>query len=174
MNGDLTFALSPLVPMAVVIGGAVLGIIAVATLWAMRARGALWRTLAVAGLVAALLNPTAVVEDRRPLPDVAVVVADDSPSQNIGQRRERTEAALKTLQERLGQQSGLELRVVHAGAQQNALGGNDGTRLFEAVERALGDVPQSRLAGVIMLTDGQVHDAPLEASAVHRGPARQS
>ena len=167
MNGDLTFALSPLVPMAVVIGGAVLGVIALAVLWAMRARGALWRTLAVAGLLAALLNPTAVVEDRRPLPDVAVVVADDSPSQNIGQRRERTEAALKTLQERLGQQSGLELRVVHAGAQQNALSGNDGTRLFEAVERALGDVPQSRLAGVIMLTDGQVHDAPQEASAVH-------
>lgn len=167
MNGELTFALSPLIPMALLIGAAALAFIFLATMWWTRARGALWRTVAVVTLLLALLNPAAVIEDRRPLPDVAVVVVDDSPSQNIGQRRERTEAALKTLQDRLGNQKGLELRVVHAGAQQNSVGGNEGTRLFEAVERALGDVPRSRLAGVIMLTDGQVHDAPEDAAAIH-------
>jgi hypothetical protein len=167
MSGELTFALAPLVPMVVIIGLAAAAFILLAALWWSRARGALWRTVAFAALLLTLLNPAAVIEDRQPLPDVAVVVVDDSPSQNIGQRRERTEAALKTLQDRLGHEKGLELRVVHAGAQQNSLSGNDGTRLFEAVERALGDVPRSRLAGVIMLTDGQVHDAPKDAAAVH-------
>ncbi len=167
MNGELTFTLSPLVPMALLIGAAALGLVFLGALWWTRARGALWRTVAVLALLLALLNPSAVVEDRRPLPDVAVAVVDDSPSQNIGQRRERTEAALNALQDRLGHQKGLELRVVHAGSQQNSLSGNEGTRLFEAVERALGDVPRSRLAGVIMLTDGQVHDAPEDAAAVH-------
>ncbi len=38
--------------------------------------------------------------------------------------------------------------------------GHDGTRLFAALDRALADIPRSRLAGVVMLTDGLVHDVP--------------
>jgi hypothetical protein len=166
MNGELSFTLSPLIPSALLAAGAVLAVLFLGAMWWTRARGAAWRTVAVLGLLAALLNPTAVVEERRPLPDVALVVVDESPSQSIGQRRARTEAALKTLQDRLGSQKDLELRVVRAGGRQNALSGSEGTRLFEAVDRALADVPRSRLSGVIMLTDGQVHDAPQDANAV--------
>ena len=39
-------------------------------------------------------------------------------------------------------------------------GGNQGTRLFTAMEQALAEIPRARLAGVIALTDGQVHDVP--------------
>jgi len=166
MNGELSFTLSPLVPQALLIAAAILAIVLLAVTWGTRARGAAWRTLAVLGVLAALLNPTAVVEERKPLPDVALIVADESPSQGIGERRARTEAALKALQDRLGAQKDLELRVVRAGGRQNAVGGAEGTRLFEAVDRALADVPRSRLSGVIMLTDGQVHDAPQDAAAV--------
>ena len=166
MNGELSFTLSPLIPQALLIAAGVLAAILLAVTWATRARGAAWRTVAVLGVLAALLNPTAVVEERKPLPDVALVVADESPSQGIGQRRARTEAALKALQDRLGAQKDLELRVVRAGGRQNAVGGAEGTRLFEAIDRALADVPRSRLSGVIMLTDGQVHDAPQDAAAV--------
>jgi len=38
--------------------------------------------------------------------------------------------------------------------------GDAGTRLFSAIERALADIPRSRLAGTIAITDGQVHDIP--------------
>ena len=34
------------------------------------------------------------------------------------------------------------------------------TRLFGALDSAFRDVPPSRVGGAIMLTDGQVHDAP--------------
>jgi hypothetical protein len=94
---------------------------------------------------------------------VALVVVDESPSQNIGERRQRTDTAVQQLQQRLGSQKELELRVVRGGG---GIGGSDGTRLFEAVERALGDVPRSRLSGVVMVTDGQVHDAPKDAQSV--------
>ena len=38
-----------------------------------------------------------------------------------------------------------------------------GTQLFSAVDRALADIPRSRLAGTIAITDGQVHDVPKAA-----------
>ena len=38
--------------------------------------------------------------------------------------------------------------------------GDAGTRLFGAIDRALADIPRSRLAGTIAITDGQVHDIP--------------
>src|SRR5204862_7026671 len=39
-------------------------------------------------------------------------------------------------------------------------GGDDGTKLFAALTRAMSDIPRQRLAAVVMLTDGQVHDLP--------------
>ena len=38
------------------------------------------------------------------------------------------------------------------------------TRLFGALESAFRDVPPSRIAGAIMVTDGQVHDVPASAA----------
>ena len=58
--GDLTITFGPLVPWPVLAGLAVVAAIALAATWWLRARGAGWRTLAVLGLLAALLNPTAV------------------------------------------------------------------------------------------------------------------
>ena len=41
--------------------------------------------------------------------------------------------------------------------------GDAGTRLFAAIDRALADIPRSRLAGTVAITDGQVHDVPTAA-----------
>ena len=40
------------------------------------------------------------------------------------------------------------------------------TKLFEAVDQALADVPVARRAGIILLTDGQVHDVPSRLESV--------
>ena len=50
----------------------------------------------------------------------------------------------------------VEPRFVDAGDAEN----DDGTRLFSALSNALADVPPDRLAGVVMVTDGVVHDIP--------------
>src|SRR5262249_6423230 len=80
------------------------------------------------------------------------------PSQAIGNRRAQTAAALLALTESLRREPDLDVRVVHAGTP--LAGGDDGTRLFTAMNRAVADIPRQRLAGVVMITDGQVHDVP--------------
>jgi len=42
----------------------------------------------------------------------------------------------------------------------------DGTMLFTDLAQALADVPPDRLAGVIMITDGEVHDVPASAASL--------
>ncbi|HZD25380.1 MAG TPA: hypothetical protein VE631_03905, partial [Alphaproteobacteria bacterium] len=101
-----------------------------------------------------------VEEQRRPLTDIALVITDRSPSQEVGQRRQRTDAALQALADRLHRERGLETRFVDAGRAGQARPGQQGTRLVGAMQQALADLPQDRLAGVLMLTDGQVHDVP--------------
>ena len=123
----------------------------------LRARGIVWRFLAVALAWLVLANPSLVVENREGLRDVAVVVIDESASQNLEERRARTEAALEQVRQAIQRLGDIDLRIVRAGAD----GNEDGTRLFGSLERALADVPRQRLAGVIMITDGQVHDAPV-------------
>ncbi len=55
------------------------------------------------------------------------------------------------------------MRTVEAG---QADGETDGTRLFTALGSTLADVPTDRIAGVVMITDGRVHDVPADASAL--------
>lgn len=127
-----------------------------------RANGALLRTLAFAVLILTLLNPSLIAEERDPLKDVAVVVVDDSPSQSIGNRRDQIAEALQAI-EAAAQKYGdtLDLRVIRVG-QDGLAAADQGTRLLAPLKRALSDVPARRVAGAILLTDGQVHDVPVE------------
>jgi len=99
-------------------------------LW-RRARGLAWRAIALAMLLAALINPSVVEEQRSPQRDVAIVVVDESPSQRIGDRQHATETALAALKDRLAGERDLDLRVIRAGTPQPGAG-DDGTKLFSA------------------------------------------
>ena len=143
-------------------------VIAAAALFALvlfisRSRGAAVRTLALALIALSLGNPSFTREDRDPLTSVAVVVVDKSPSQNFGDRMQQTEAARAKVLEQLHRVPGLEVRVIEAG---EADGETDGTRLFTALNSTLADVPSDRFAGVIMITDGRVHDVPADAASL--------
>src|SRR5579883_1148673 len=125
-----------------------------------RARGLLWRAGALAILLAALVNPSLIVEKRLPQRNVAIIIVDESPSnRQIGNRRQVTKTALATLQRRLAREPDLDVRIIRAGQQQPGMD-NDGTRLFAALDRALATVPRHQLAGVVMITDGEVDDVP--------------
>jgi hypothetical protein len=120
-----------------------------------RARGGLWRALAFAVLIAWLAGPRLVRETRDTLPDIALLVMDRTASMQVGNRTAVADAARAQIQAQAARMPDLELRTVDAPE-----AGHDGTALFAAINRALADVPRSRLAGVIALTDGQVHDRP--------------
>ncbi|MEQ1943318.1 hypothetical protein ABMA32_12955 [Mesorhizobium sp. VNQ89] len=127
-----------------------------------RQRGAWVRLLALAALALALINPVLMDEEREPLKSVVALVVDRSQSQDIGDRQAETSAAVEGLQQRLARFPQFEVRVVEAG-RANAADERTETRLFGALESAFRDVPPSRVAGAIMVTDGQVHDVPTGA-----------
>src|SRR3954447_22311331 len=157
-----TIAAAPLLPWWAVVSLAGIALLVLAIGAWRRARGLFWRFAALAMLLTILVNPSLVEEKRAPLRDVAVIVLDESASQGIGERREASERALAALSERLGRERDLDVRIVRTGQNQPGSSG-DGTRLFTALSRSLADMPRQRLAGIVMITDGQVHDLPVAA-----------
>ncbi|MFQ5773453.1 MAG: hypothetical protein ACE5GS_02935 [Kiloniellaceae bacterium] len=165
MTEALTIAWTPLLawPVIAALAAAALAVLGLG-LW-RRAQGIGWRVLAVVALLLALANPTLVEERREPLADVALVLVDESASQRIGRRPEQSAAALAHVLRALGGLERTDVRVVRAGA--GAVGlEEDGTRLFAALRQVLAKVPRQRVAGVIVVSDGQIHDAPESLEAL--------
>ncbi len=120
-----------------------------------RARGVGWRLAGLALLLGSLAGPQIVQQTTRPLPDVALLVLDRSPSMQIANRTVLAAAALENLQAQATKLPGLQLRVVAVPPADEG-----GTALFGSIGQALADIPAAQLAGVIALTDGQISDAP--------------
>jgi hypothetical protein len=156
----------PLLPWPVLAAlGALCVLVLVPAIW-RRARGAAWRVACFATLLFWLSGPRLVQETWETLPDIALQVIDRSASMRVGAREGLAEAAGAELRERIARLPGVELQTVTVPE-----GGNGGTRLFAAIERALGGIPRARLAGVIAITDGQVHDLPAGGMAPMLGGA---
>jgi len=155
----------PFVPWPVLWLVAGIGACLLALLFWRARRGAVLRLLAFTLLMLALANPHLKQEDREPLNDIVTVVVDDSQSQAIAGRGKRTEEIRKGLEERLKKVPDLDLRFVRS-TSTSADDERDGTMLFTDLGQALADVPPDRLAGVIMITDGEVHDVPGSAAAL--------
>jgi hypothetical protein len=160
---NIGIAFAPLVATQILWAVIAAAVLFALVLFVSRSRGAAVRTLALALIALALANPSFTREDRDPLTSVAVVVVDKSPSQNFGDRMAQTEAARAKILDALHRIPGLEVRVIEAG---EADGETDGTRLFTALNSTLADVPSDRFAGVIMITDGRVHDVPADAGSL--------
>jgi len=126
----------------------------VVSVWA-RARGVVWRFFAFAALLLWLAGPRIVEETRETLPDIALMVVDQSASMGVGKRAALAETARAKIEAQARDLPDLELRTVTVPEQ-----GSEGTKLFGAIDRALAEIPRDRLAGIIALSDGQVHDQP--------------
>ncbi len=130
----------------------------------LRASGTIWRTAAFAGALLVLANPAILEEDRAGLPDVAVIVADQSQSQAIGDRSKTVTDTVEALRARLAEKKDLDVRVVTV-TEARGSASNGGTALFGPLAETLADVPPDRIAGAILVTDGQVHDVPVGNAA---------
>ncbi len=153
---DRTIVFDPHLPWAALGLLAALSLVVVGlALW--RGLSGWWlRALAAATLLVALANPSLRDEDRAPVSSIAVVVVDDSASNRIGDRSGQTAAALADVRaelERLGEGGRLETRVVHVTDH-----GDGGTQLLGALAEAAATLPPDRIAGAILITDGQAHD----------------
>ncbi len=155
---------SPLLPVWLVAAFAALAAVLVAVGLLRRVRGMPVRALALAALVLALSNPVLYREQREPLKSVVAVVVDRSESQMSPERKAETDAALADVRKKLSRYPQFEVRVVESKNDPNS--DSPSTQLFASLSSALQDVPTARVAGAIMITDGQVHDIPANADAL--------
>jgi uncharacterized membrane protein len=151
-------AFAPVIPLPILVALGALAVLVTLYGLLMRAKGAWARGLAFAVLLFALTGPLLVREKHAPLPDVAVIVTDRSQSMALGKRAAQAEAARAQVKRMLEAQPGLIVRETSITT--TATGENNGTQAFAALNAALADVPPNRVAGAILITDGEVHDAP--------------
>ncbi|MEQ3709317.1 MAG: hypothetical protein ABNH38_14020 [Tateyamaria sp.] len=161
MTGTVLF--DPLLPWpvlailaAIVLGGVVLAVMRGLSGWALRG---------MAGLVilGALSGPSLQEEDRAPLNDIVILAEDQSASQRLRDRPDQTESTANAIAATLAAREGTEVRRITVPD-----GDEDtGTRLMSALSDALAEEPRARIAGLIAISDGVVHDAdlPLELPA---------
>ncbi|VDC27126.1 hypothetical protein [Pseudogemmobacter humi] len=112
------------------------------------------RGLALASLLAALAGPSLQNEDRQGLSDIVLLLIDESASQGLGARSDQTRAAVARIEAQVAAMENTELRVkrIADGAD------NTGTLAMTAMAAALAEEPRARVAGVILVSDGRVHD----------------
>lgn len=152
MTGTVIF--DPLLPWPVL---AALGAVALAgvVLAVWRGLAGWWlRGLGALALIGALAGPVWQVEDRAPLDDIVILVEDETASQRLGDRPEQVEEARAKLLAQLEARPDTELRRVRVTDGE----GDEGTRLMSALSEALAEEPRARIAGIIALSDGRVHD----------------
>ncbi|MEN9850008.1 MAG: hypothetical protein RL128_171 [Pseudomonadota bacterium] len=155
-----TVIFDPLVPLPLIWALAALAVVMLAFAIWRGLRGWPLRGLAMLALGLALVNPSLQEENRKPLSDIILAVVDDSASQRLADRPAQTEAALSSLSAAVAALENTELHVIRF-----ADGAKDaGSLAMTALAEAIAAEPRARIAGAVMITDGQVHDAGLAPS----------
>jgi len=149
-------AFDPLLSIPLIVGLGILIFLAALAAGIGRLRSYFLRLLAGLFLILALLNPQTVVEERDPLQDVVLVIKDESESMQLGKRATAADKTYQTLLNQLKTDPSIDVSTSLIRPN------SDGTRLTAALIDGLGNLPANRLAGIIAITDGQVHDLPPE------------
>jgi len=148
---------SPLLPLPV-IGLAALVVVlftAIALMrglsgWALRGLGALL-------VVGALVQPMYQSEDRTPLKDIVVLLIDQSASQALLDRARITENRTAEIEAALAARPNTHVHRIEV----NDCPDDTGSLLMTALSEQLSKLPSERIAGIILLSDGLLHDLEL-------------
>lgn len=149
--------LSPLVPWPVLWGLAAFAVVLLAlAVW--RGLSGWWlRGLTALAVLAAIANPSLQEEERAPLSDILLVVVDESASQGLADREAQIAEAIAGIEAEVAGRENTELRI-----RRFADGAEDaGSLAMTALAELLSEEPRARVAGAVVITDGQVHDVEL-------------
>jgi len=150
--GEILF--DPLLPLPALYVIAALSALAVAfALW-RGLRGWWLRGLAALALLVAIANPSYQQEERAPLSDIVLMVVDRSASQQISDRPDQTEEAAARIRSAVEGLPNTELRETTVRTAED----NAGTLAASALAELMAEEPRARIAGAILVSDGQVHD----------------
>ncbi len=96
-----SLSFTPLVPLPLLIGLAVLAALAAGAAIVLAGRSAVLRAVALLILAIALADPSLVFEDREPVKDVVPIVVDRSASNRLADRTAQTDAAVAEVERQL-------------------------------------------------------------------------
>jgi hypothetical protein len=166
MIGAARLGFDPALPLSAIIALGAIALVALA-IYVWRGGGApILHALGIAFVLAGLLQPQWVRERRQPANDVALVLVDQSDSLALAGRLDAARRAGDTIGTRLSREAGLDVRT------RETRGGPDGTMITSVIQDALSDVAPDRIAGVVVVTDGQAADPPADPRRVAElGPA---
>jgi hypothetical protein len=148
---------APLLPWGLIWAGAALAVLVLGfALW-RGLKGWALRALAALVLLLAVAQPSLQQEEKRPLSDIVILLDDRSASQGLSDRGAQTDAAVARLAAAVQALPNTELRrvTVHDAPK------DGGTQIGAALAEALAAEPRARVAGVLVVSDGQVHDPGL-------------
>ena len=123
-----------------------------------KASGNVLRTILICIVLTCIANPIMISENRENIPDTVALILDLSPSQNINNRKEIAQKTYDKLKEKLQKIDNLDLRF-------KTVQGKNGTNIFDPLSSMVADIPSDRVAGAIIITDGQIQDAPKNLDA---------
>ncbi|AXI40873.1 hypothetical protein [Sulfitobacter sp. SK011] len=152
-----TIVFDPLVPLSLLIVVAIIAALGVVLAGLRGLQGWALRGLAALVILGALAGPSYQQEDRAPLSDIVLLVEDNSASQKLGDRADQSADAANAIAAQIAARPNTEVRRVSVpdGA------GDAGTELMTAIADALAEEPRARVAGILAISDGRVHDADL-------------
>ncbi|MEJ0063421.1 MAG: hypothetical protein WDO70_09555 [Alphaproteobacteria bacterium] len=151
MTEHLTIDFAPLIPIELIGVFGALGLILCFFALRGKSKGWFWRFLSLALLLGALAHPIAQHALLQPVKDVALLLVDESQSQNLPPRKEQMATLLPKLRETLNAQPDLEWREIR-------VKGRDVTALGAEMLQGFADVAPERRAGIVAVTDGEAHD----------------
>ena len=143
----------PLININFLIALTILSLIVIFIGFKLKAPGNIFKAMLLFLIILSISNPTIISENRENIPDTVAVILDLSPSQNINDRKETAQTTYNNIKDELEKINNLDIRL-------KTINGERGSKIFEPLNSMIGDVPEERLAGAIIITDGQISDAP--------------
>ncbi|MCP5072009.1 MAG: hypothetical protein GY947_01780 [Rhodobacteraceae bacterium] len=153
---ETMISFTPLLPMPILWALAAVAVLAsVLAVW--RDLPGWWmRGLAFAVLLLALAQPVFRQEERDPLSNIVFVVVDKTESQSVAVRPAQIDAAVAALTAKIGELEDFELRAVEV--ENDLQQADSGSLVLTALAKAASEVAETRIAGAVLVTDGQIHD----------------
>ncbi len=152
-----TLVFDPLIPWPLLMVVVIVGLLSVILAVMRGLNGWALRGLAAMVVLGALAGPSFQQEDRAPLTDIVLLVEDASASQRLGERQSQTQEAVAALATQIAARPNTELRQITVPDGQ----GDAGTEMMTLIADALAEEPRARIAGILAVSDGRVHDADL-------------
>ena len=159
----------PFIPWKAILALLIVSLSILITAIRIKTRGITLRTMLILVLFIIIINPIITKENTKELSDVVLVITDLSKSQSLNERDRTSNETSKFVISKLKNLKNLDVRstIISNNEFSNQ---NYGTLAFENIKNIIGDVSPERIAGFVLITDGQVHDVPKYSDFLYKAP----